>query len=306
MPLRLGIPDIGRLDDWDDLRIFLAVARAGSFTEAARLLGIVQTTVGRRVDKLEHRLGSKLFLRRRSGVKLTSSGMALAEHALRIQEMTNQIERRLFGEDRTMVGPVRLTVTDGLAAYWLVPKLGDFYNVHPSLRLEIAATGSFVDLSSGKADIAIRYERPVDASIVCRKLGQIPFALYGSETYLKQFGTPRTVDDISRHRIIENTNLQLNAAFAEWYSLLRNHPSVLSANSSATVLSAVCGGLGLALMPRQFKRVSPDLVQLDVPIQPVSDVWLLCHRDMIRIARIRATLDFIAKQFKKDKRYFAG
>src|ERR1700733_16098156 len=115
--------DIGYLDDWDDLRVFLAVAQAGSFTEAARLLGTVQTTVGRRVDKLEHRLGSKLFLRHRSGVKLTSSGMTLAEHALRIREMTNQIERRLLGEDGSMAGTIRLTITDGLAAYWLVPHL---------------------------------------------------------------------------------------------------------------------------------------------------------------------------------------
>jgi DNA-binding transcriptional LysR family regulator len=300
------MPDIEYLNDWDDLRIFLAAAQVGSFTEAARVLGTVHTTVGRRVDKLEHRLGSKLFLRHRSGVRLTSSGMALAEHALRIREMTDQIARRLFGEDRSMAGTVRLTITDGLAAYWLVPQLRGFHDAHPSLRLEIAATGSFIDLASGKADIAIRYERPADVNIVCRKLGQVPFALYGSATYLKRYGAPRTVDDISRHKIVENTNLQLNAAFAEWYSLLRQHPSVLSANSSATVLSAVRSGLGLALMPRQFKRVSPDLVQLDVPIRPVSDVWLLCHRDMTKIARIRATLDFIAKQFKMDKRHFAG
>jgi DNA-binding transcriptional LysR family regulator len=296
--------DIGYLDDWDDLRVFLAVAQAGSFTEAARLLGTVQTTVGRRVDKLEHRLGSKLFLRHRSGVKLTSSGMTLAEHALRIREMTNQIERRLLGEDGSMAGTIRLTITDGLAAYWLVPHLKEFHKAHPSLRLEIAATGSFIDLASGKADIAIRYERPTDVSIVCRKLGQVPFALYGSATYLKQYGAPRTVDDISRHKIVENTNHQFNAAFAEWYSLLRQHPSILSANSSATVLSAVRSGLGLALMPQHFKRASPDLVQLDVPIQPISDVWLLCHRDMTKIARIRATLDFIVKQFKTDKRNF--
>ena len=300
------MPENAHLDDWDDLRVFLAVAQAASFTKAARRLGTVQTTVGRRIDRLEQRLGSKLFLRHRSGVKMTASGLALAEHALRIQEMTYQIERKLLGEDRSMSGTVRLTVTDGLAAYWLVPQLDGFYRVYPTLRLEITATGSFIDLSSGKADIAIRYERPADAEIVCKKLGQVPFALYASADYVKQKGLPRTVEDISRHRIVENTNLQLNAAFAEWYALLRRHSSVLSANSSATVLSAVRSGLGLALMPRQFRQAAPELVQLDVPIRPVSDVWLLCHRDMTKIARIRATLDFIAKQFKVDKRYFLG
>jgi DNA-binding transcriptional LysR family regulator len=302
----MGMRHTEYLNDWDDLRVFLAVAQAGSFTEAARQLGTVQSTVGRRIDKLEHRLGSKLFLRHRSGMKLTSNGLALAEHAMRMQEIANQIERRLFGSDRSMVGTIRLTVTDGLAAYWFAPKIGEFQKKYPSLRLEIMAVGSFIDLSSGQADIAIRYERPADASVVSRKLGQVPFALYGSPSYLKSYGTPRTIADVLRHKIVENTNLQINTAFADWYALLRQHASVLSANSSATVLSAVRSGVGLALLPRFFKRLSPELVQLDVPIRPVSDVWLLSHIDTNKTARIRAALDYIAKQFKMDRDYFAG
>jgi len=294
------------LNDWDDLRVFLAVAQAGSFTEAARQLGTVQSTVGRRIDKLEHRLGSKLFLRHRSGMKLTSNGLALAEQAMRMQEIANQIERRLFGSDRSMAGTIRLTVTDGLAAYWLVPKIGEFQKTYPSIRLEMTATGSFVDLSSGQVDIAIRYERPADASVVSRKLGQVPFALYGSPGYLKSHGTPRSIADVSRHKIVENTNLQINAAFADWYALLRQHASVLSVNSAAAVLSAVRSDVGLALLPRFFRRLSPELVQVDVPIRPVSDVWLLSHIDTNKTARIRAALDYIAKQFKMDRDYFAG
>jgi len=294
------------LNDWDDLRVFLAVARGGSFTEAARQLGTVQSTVGRRIDKLEHSLGSKLFLRHRSGMKLTSNGLTLADYAMRMQEMADQIQRRVFGSDRSMVGTIRLTVTDGLAAYWLVPKIGEFQKAHPALRVEIVATGSFVDLSSGQADIAVRYERPADASVAGRKLGQCPFALYAAPSYLKAHGTPRSIPDLLRHRIVENTNLQLNVAFADWLALLRQHASVLSANSAATVLSAVRSGIGLALLPRFFKRLSPELVQLDVPIHPVSDVWLLSHIDTNKSARIRAALEFIATQFKSDRNYFAG
>jgi DNA-binding transcriptional LysR family regulator len=294
------------LNDWDDLRVFLTVARAGSFTEAARQLGIVQSTIGRRIDKLERWLGSKLFLRHRSGMKLTSNGLTLAEYAMGMQEIAHQIERRLFGSDRSMAGTIRLNVTDGLAAYWLVPKLGDFQKAHPSLRLEILATGSFIDLSAGQADIAIRYERPADASVVSRKLGQVPFALFGSRNYLNSHGAPRSLQDISRHKIVENTNLQINAAFVDWYAVLRQHASVLSSNSSATVLSAVRSGVGLALLPRFFKRVSPELVELDGLVRPVSDVWLLSHIDTNKSARVRAALEFIARQFKADRDYFAG
>jgi DNA-binding transcriptional LysR family regulator len=293
-------------NDWDDLRAFLAVARAASFTEAARQMGTVQSTIGRRIDKLEHRLGAKLFLRRRSGVKLTANGLTLAEYAMGMQKIANQIERRLFGSDQSMVGTIRLAVTDGLAAYWLAPRLAEFHKAYPALRLEIMAAGSFIDLSAGQADIAIRFERPADASIVSRKLGQVPFALYGSSSYLKSHGTPRTTQDIARHKIVENTNLRLNTAFAGWYAVLRQHGSVLAANSSATVLSAVRSGAGLALMPRFFKRVCPDLVQLDVSIHPVSDVWLLSHIDTNKTARIRAALEYIARQFRMDKDYFAG
>ena len=95
-------------------------------------------------------------------------------------------------------------------------------------------------------------------------------------------------------------------AFADWYALLRQHASVLSANSSATVLSAVRSGAGLALLPRFFKRVAPELVHLDVPIQPVSDVWLLSHMDTNKTARICAALEYIGEQFKIDKDYFVG
>jgi DNA-binding transcriptional LysR family regulator len=95
-------------------------------------------------------------------------------------------------------------------------------------------------------------------------------------------------------------------AFADWQALLREHASVLAANSSATVLSAVRSGAGLALLPRFFTRVAPELIELDVPIRPVSDVWLLSHMDTNKTVRIRATLEYITKQFKKDKDYFAA
>jgi DNA-binding transcriptional LysR family regulator len=141
---------------------------------------------------------------------------------------------------------------------------------------------------------------------VCRKLGQVPFALYATARYLELSGTPRTIQDVFSHKIVENTNLQINMAFADWQALLRQHASVLAANSSATVLSAVRSGAGLALLPRFFKRVAPELIELDVPIQPVSDVWLLSHMDTNKTVRIRAALEYITKQFKKDKDYFAG
>jgi DNA-binding transcriptional LysR family regulator len=294
------------LNDWDDLRVFLAVAQAGSFTEAARQLGTVQSTVGRRIEKLEHRLGSKLFLRHRSGMKLTSNGLTLAEYAKGMQAIAQGIERRLFGNDRAMVGTVRLTITDGLAAYWLVPKVGEFQKAYPSLRLDITATGSFINLSSGQADIAIRYERPADSSVVSRKLGQVPFALYGSQGYLKSHGAPQSIQDLERHKIVENTNLQINAAFADWYGLLRQNSSVLSANSAAAVLSAVRCDLGLALMPRFFQHIAPELVLIDVPMYPVSDVWLLSHVDTSKIARIHAALEYISREFKADRTFFAG
>jgi DNA-binding transcriptional LysR family regulator len=298
--------DSDYLNDWDDLRVFLAVARAGSFTEAARQMGTVQSTIGRRIDKLEHRLSSKLFLRHRSGMKLTSDGLTLAEYAMGMQKIANQIERRLFGNDQSMIGTIRLTVTDGLAAYWLAPRMGEFQKAYPSLRLEIIAAGSFIDLSAGQADLAIRYERPADTRVVCRKLGQVPFALYATARYLELSGTPRTIQDVFSHKIVENTNLQINMAFADWQALLRQHASVLAANSSATVLSAVRSGAGLALLPRFFKRVAPELIELDVPIQPVSDVWLLSHMDTNKTVRIRAALEYITRQFKKDKDYFAA
>src|SRR6185437_13751619 len=146
---------------WDDLRLLLAAARFGRFTLAAKNLKVAETTVGRRLRALEGRLGAKLFDRQIDGVKLTPAGRSALEDIEAMEEAAARIERALSGIDQRLSGTVRVTTTEGLASYWLTPRLGEFNARYPEIRIEIITANDVLDLGAREADIAIRYARPL-------------------------------------------------------------------------------------------------------------------------------------------------
>ena len=292
---------IGETIGWDDLRIFLTVARVGSLSAAGDRLRLAHTTVGRRIAQLEGRIGAKLLARHSKGMQLTHRGRELARHLGAMETTAGEIERHLFGSDDKMAGTVRISATDGLAAFWLMPQLIAFNRAHPAIRVEIATVNSWGHLAIEEADIALRYARPSAAAMVSRKVGSTHFALYGTESYFNAFGTPETLADLDRHIVIENINLRTNRALADWKTVLRAAPATFATNASATVLAAVRAGGGIALLPTFFEAVAPDLVLLDIPLKLHSDMWMVSHAKTNRTPRVRALLSFIAERFARDK-----
>ena len=292
---------IGDPLSWDDLRVFLVVARLGSFSAAGDRLRQAHTTIARRIANLERRVGGKLLARHAKGMRLTHRGRQLAQYLNAMETTASEVERHLFGANQDMAGTVRITATDGLASYWLMPQLIAFNRAYPAVRVEIATVNSWGDLPVEEADIALRYARPTTGAMTSRKVGRTHFALYGSKAYFDAFGTPTTLAELKRHIIIENINLRTNRALALWQKQLDSVPAIVATNAAATVLSAVrCGG-GIALLPTFFEMATPDLVMLDMPLRLTSDVWLLSHEKTNKTPRVRALINFIVERFARDR-----
>jgi len=280
--------------NWDRLRYFLAAAEGGSLTAAAKTLGSNQPTVGRHIDHLEEELGIKLFQRSVRGLTLTAEGVELLVHCREIQAHVVSIERTLQDE-QIIRGTVRLALPEGLCLEVLTPRLPEFYNVYPEIRLILHVSANTSDLTRGEADIAVRLFRPNEANLVVRQLGTMRMGLYASEQYLHRFGCPATKEDLTHHRIITYgdrlASLPENRALLEYTSPALQ---VLSSDSTSTRLQATLAGVGISVQPHLFTQHNPLLLPvLEAFPLPAHEMWLVYHSDLRQLPRIRAVLDFI-------------
>ena len=188
--------------DWDRLRIFHAVAEAGSFTRAGEDLSMSQSSVSRQVSALEAELGVALFNRHARGLVLTEQGELLAETARDISHQLTTVETELSDTRERPSGPLRVTTTVGLGANWVAPRLREFVEAYPDVELELVLTDAELDLSMREADIAIRFHRPEHAHLIQRRLFTVHFHLYASPEYLKRYGTPQRLDDLANHKLL--------------------------------------------------------------------------------------------------------
>jgi DNA-binding transcriptional LysR family regulator len=275
--------------DWDDLRVALAVAEAGSLAGAARALDVNHTTALRRLDALEARLHTRLFDRRRGGYVPTEAGELLAEEARAIAPRIDDIERRVLGRDLRLTGSVRVTTAFVTMAYLLPLPLAEFAQAHPGIEVEVAENTALVDLSRREADVALRLSRQVPEHWVGRALGTARYRVYARR------GAP----GLPQRR----TPLASLLAGAPWISFEREPPNrygrwmlehiplsqvrlrVDMFNSMAAMLRT---GLGIGILPTFVATHEPDLVAVSAPIDDLSaPLWILTHPDLRRTARIR-------------------
>ena len=288
------------MNQWDDLRIFLAVARFGSYSQAAKHLRLVQTTVGRRVTALEERAGAKLFARRRTGMQLTARGSELAELASAMDRAARMVDHYLLGGSHPLSGPVSVSASDGVTAFWLVPRLPAFQRRFPDIRLELVDVSSWVGLLATDADLVLRYTPMLQSRALSRKIGRSRFALFATADYIEHAGAPAKVSDLHRHRLIENANFLNNPALNVWNNILAAHGAVLRVNSAAAALFAVRSGCGLALLPRFYGSAAPQLLELDLPLKPIADIWLTGDREALKLPRVKAVADYLVDAFQSD------
>lgn len=278
-----------QIANWDDLRVFLAVARAGSLSGAARSLGVNHSTVFRRIAGFEETLRVRLFERLPTGYALTPAGEETLAIVERIEGDVATLDRTVTGQDLRFSGTVRITATDMLA-FWLLPDhFAKFRAAYPGIEIELAVGNEALDLSRRETDIALRIGNTPPETLVGRRVGRLDFAIYGAPGYCaKHRGT-----DLAQQDWIgfDSAHAPLTRQFEKFLPDVR--PATRS-NSVACAVRLAKAGLGLALLPCAIADLKPDLIRIaELPDTFGLDLWLLTHEDLRHTARICAVLEFL-------------
>lgn len=276
--------------EWSDLRIFLAIAREGTLGAAARKLGQTQPTMGRRLQALERALGHKLFQRTKDGFVLTDEGSVVLGHAERMEEEALAFERQLTGQEQQLDGMLRVTASDWFAEFILSPVIARFSQQYPRVTVEMLTDARMFSLSRREADLAFRIRPFEEPDVVSRKLLRVQYGVYLAAEYPR----PTAGDGTGAALLI------MNVAFGGmpevgWLERMLPNARVCFRSNSRNVQARMCAqGAGIAVLPRPLGDATPSLQRIDLGEEPPArDTWVGHHRDMRRLARLRALLDMV-------------
>jgi DNA-binding transcriptional LysR family regulator len=290
--------------DWNDLHLVLAVFREGTLSGAARRLGVTHSTVFRRLGAIEKTMGVRLFERFRDGYVPTPAGETAAASAARLEEEVLTLERKLSGQDLKPSGTVRITTTDTLLPI-LMRHVPAMRTLHPEIQLEIGISNTMANLTRREAEIAIRPTPEPPEILVGRRVADIAHAIYGSRAYLDR----RNDRDASAHDWIGLDEALAGTVIGQWMQEnLRGARVTCRVDALLALRDAAATGLGLALLPCYVGDAVSGLRRFKAKIlaEPRSTLWLLTHDDLKHTARIRATLDFLAKAFASERKLLEG
>jgi DNA-binding transcriptional LysR family regulator len=287
--------------DWDELKHFLAVARSGSLVEAARALKSSPPTVARRVAALESELGARLFDRRQNRYTLTDSGEAIRLKAEEAEEAILSVEREALGRDLRARGKVCLATGHDLATALIAPHIAEFHRSFPEISLELVIQMDVVNLTRREADVALRQVRPAHGDLVIRRVGAWKFGLYAAKSYAKAHNLKPGLSDLSDAEIVTWTEEFAHLLGGPWFAKHAPGSAIALASNSRRIHHVACkAGVGVAILPCLLADRDPELVCLLAPDRVASlDLWLITHRDLLRTARVRAVMDFIADSVAK-------
>ncbi len=286
--------------DWDKLRIFHAVADAGSLTHAGEVLHLSQSAVSRQIRALEESLNTTLFHRHARGLILTEQGELLFDATSSMVKRLDAASARIRDAEDEVFGELRVTTTIGFGTLWLAPRLSTLYDRYPDLKIDLMLEERVLDLPMREADVAIRMKEPSQADLIRKRLMNIRMRLYASENYLAARGTPEKLEDLSQHRLIcQNTQAsQVAAGAALVQSLLAyDVPSTLTVNNYFGVLQGVLSDLGVGVLPDYLTHDFPNLVRVlpDVESGEVP-VFLAYPEELRHSKRIAAFRDFVSEE----------
>jgi DNA-binding transcriptional LysR family regulator len=279
--------------DWSDLRIFLAIAREGTLGAAGRKLGQSQPTMGRRLKALEQAVGQTLFQRTGDGFVLTDEGASVLSHAERIEEEALAFERRLGGRDRQLEGMLRLSSSDWFGVHLLAPVLAEFAALQPRVVVELLTDARLYSLPRREADMVFRITPFDEPEVISRRLMHIAYGVYlkrGSET-------PRAGDGRGAKLITMDTAFG-GMPDAVWLSRVLPDAHIVSRSNNRDIQAQLCTlGAGIAVLPRPLGDAIPGIERIELGEDPPGrDTWVGYHRDLKRLARLRALLDLVIER----------
>lgn len=284
--------------NWDDLRFAIAVARHGSLLRAARELAVEHTTVGRRIDAAERALGTKLFARSTSGLVLTAEGEELLAPLQRVEDAVSALERLASAEKSELQGTVKVTAPESFGVAWLAPRLAMFARQHPGLHIDLDPSGTILDLGRRQAEIALRFFRSKDKSLIVRRVAEMSYGLYAAKSYLARYPL-RSAAELKDRPLLTAPPGDLEAV---WLARLADGATpVFTSVLALALVEAAKAGAGIATLPRYLGDAEPELEYLPMPDEPRETLWLTVHRDLRSTPRVRAVIDFIVAQLQRER-----
>ena len=292
--------------DWDKLRIFHAVADAGSLTHAGDTLHLSQSAVSRQIRALEESLNTVLFHRHARGLILTEQGELLFDATKTMNKRIDAAAARIRDSEEEVFGELRVTTTTGIGTIWLAPRLYKLYETYPDLKIDLMMEERVLDLPMREADVAIRMKEPSQADLIRKRLMFVRIGLYATREYIARHGAPETLDDMKNHRLIfQNPRSPQVLAGQNLVKELMTYEigSTLTVNNYFGVLQAAIHNLGIGMLPDYVThaidtmvRVLPDVESMEVP------VYLAYPEELRHSKRIEAFRDFVENEILEDKR----
>jgi DNA-binding transcriptional LysR family regulator len=309
--LERGVPQkerdrvaLGSLTDWDAARIFLEVVRCGSFRSAAERLALSINFVRRRIDDFERQIGATLFTRDVHGTRLTDEGALVVSAVERMEAASFDLLRAGNFATNALTGEVRVAVTEGLGTFWLAPRMVEFQNSFPRIFVDLHCAMRSADVSRHEADVAIHLSRPAALDVKLVRLGKMHLMPYASQEYIETYGTPRTAEELLKHRLVLQVADQTAAkeTLESWFpGCSLGDLLVMKTNVSSANYWAVANGAGIGVFPTYAGALGGKIIPLEIELRQSLDIWLSYHPSSGRIPRVRHMIDWLIEAFNPAK-----
>ncbi len=294
--------------DWDKLKIFYAVAEAGSFTSATVNLNLSQSAISRQIQSLEDDLKVKLFERHARGLTLTENGEYVYKTAHEVISKLKEVETSLGDQKDKPSGKISITTVRSFGTHWLTPRIQEFMKLNPEIEVELIFDDKELDLSTRQADIGIFMRRPKKLNYIQRKLIDINYHIYGSNKYLEKYGIPKTINDLNRHKFISFGKGAPSPVFNPDWALKvgmkdnAKRKSVMKVNSVMGLLLAVESGVGLAALPDYLVFKSANLIKVLPKVEgPITEAHFVYPQSLKNTARVQAFRNFLFSKISEWK-----
>ncbi|EJC74144.1 transcriptional regulator [Rhizobium leguminosarum bv. trifolii WSM2012] len=291
--------------NWDDVRIFLAVARTGQILAASKRLGLNHATLSRRLTSLEEALKTRLFIRRTNGCELTAEGEVFLASAERMETEMLAVQASLGHTDTAIAGTVRVGAPDGFGVSFLAPRMGRLIERHPELKIQLVPVPRSFSLSQREADIAITLERPEQGRLVSSKLTDYTLGLYASRDYLASRGTPGDIDALKTHpRIGYVEDLIFTASLNFSGEVMRSWDASFEISTSIGQTEAVRSGAGIGILHDYIARQYPELQRILPDVSIRRAYWTTYHETARDLVRVRSVVDFLQELVSAERHIF--
>ena len=292
--------------DWNKLKIFHAVAESGNFTKATYILNLSQSAISRQIQSLEEELKIQLFERHARGLSLTENGEYLFKTAHEVISKLKDVESTLIDKKNKPSGKLTVTTVVSFGTTWLTPRIQEFMKLNPEIEIELIFDDKELDLSTRQADIGIWMRRPRQLNYIQKKLIDINYHIYGSAKYLEQYGHPKNLSELNKHKFISYGRGAPSPVFnPDWALKLgvkdnKKRKPIMKVNSVYGLLLAVQSGVGLAALPDYITTLVPNIIRVLPNVEgPKTEAHFVYPQSLRNVARVIAFRNFLYSKIKK-------